>query len=147
MVSECASASSMKRLARRVVGIPSSRARKWSRVTRSRLSCGEYHFVCQDQKGGIDSKTSGAHHPRYQNQPVHRLINELIPLSKRVVFETCPLLGHRRKSERQRFIVFMDRTLRTKPLSLKSKDNRPGSAGLTSLAAEGRGPINRSHRQ
>ena len=40
-----ASASSIRRSARRVIGIPSARARKYNRVTRSRRSCGEYHFA------------------------------------------------------------------------------------------------------
>ena len=40
-----ASASSIRRSARRVIGIPSACARKYNRVTRSRRSCGEYHFA------------------------------------------------------------------------------------------------------
>ena len=40
-----ASASSIRRSARRVIGIPSACARKYNRVTRSRRSRGEYHFA------------------------------------------------------------------------------------------------------
>ena len=44
-IADRASASSIKRSARRVIGSPSAWARKYNRVTRSRRSCGEYHFA------------------------------------------------------------------------------------------------------